>query len=205
MPKKQWSWTSPCVSWIGIEIEQPHRRSAPPSAHEEKPRVAGGAAWGCPFHSLGVTGTTRLLFLAKMQNTEDRIRASFVAQGLMTTIGAKLDRVADGEVQISMPFSKSLSQQQGFVHAGAITSIVDSACGYAALTKAPAGFEVVTAEFKVNLLRPAIGTRFVAIGKVQNAGKLLTVCTGEVRAFKDNDESFKVVAIMQATFVNVSA
>jgi len=121
----------------------------------------------------------------------------------MATIGATLALVTDGEVHIALPFSKSLSQQQGFVHAGAITSIVDSACGYAALTKAPEESEVVTAEFKVNLLRPAIGTRFLAIGKVQNAGRLLTVCTGKVRAFNDKDDSYKVVALMQATFVNV--
>ena len=80
-------------------------------------------------------------------------------------------------------------------------SIVDSACGYAALTKAPPGHEVVTAEFKLNLLRPAIGERFVAIGKVVNAGKMLTVCTGEVLAYKDG--ATKVVALMQATIVNV--
>jgi uncharacterized protein (TIGR00369 family) len=139
-----------------------------------------------------------------MVTTEERIAASFGAQGLMATIGASLCFVADGEVHIALPFSKSLSQQQGFVHAGAITSIVDSACGYAALTKAPPNFEVVTAEFKVNLLRPAIGDRFLAVGKVQNAGKLLTVCTGEVRAFTVNSESYKVVALMQATFVNVA-
>lgn len=138
-----------------------------------------------------------------MQNTKVRIATSFAAQGLMATIGATLALVTDGEVHIALPFSKSLSQQQGFVHAGAITSIVDSACGYAALTKAPEESEVVTAEFKVNLLRPAIGTRFLAIGKVQNAGRLLTVCTGEVRAFNDKDDSYKVVALMQATFVNV--
>ena len=136
--------------------------------------------------------------------TEDRITRSFQAQGLMATLGATLDRVADGEVHIALPFSAAISQQQGFGHAGAITSIVDSACGYAALTKAPPGMEVVTAEFKLNLLRPAIGQRFVAIGKVQNAGRLLTVCTGEVRAFAGPDDSSgKLVALMQGTFVNV--
>jgi len=107
-----------------------------------------------------------------MKNTEEKIAASFAAQGLMTTIGATLEKVQDGEVHIAMPFSTSLSQQHGFIHAGAITSIVDSACGYAALTKAPEDSEVVTAEFKLNLLRPAIGKRFLAIGVVQNAGKL---------------------------------
>ncbi len=119
----------------------------------------------------------------------------------MTTLGAELVLVTRGEVQISLPFSKQLSQQHGYVHAGAITSIVDSACGYAALTMAPPDCEVVTAEFKINLLRPAIGDRFLAVGKVQNAGKLLTVCTGEVQAFSGS--SCKVIAIMQATIVNI--
>jgi uncharacterized protein (TIGR00369 family) len=131
----------------------------------------------------------------------DRIAASFEKQGLMATLGAELLSAQEGEVQIGLPFSLHLSQQQGFVHAGAIASIVDSACGYAALTKAPPGHEVVTAEFKLNLLRPAIGERFVAIGKVVNAGKMLTVCTGEVLAYKDG--ATKVVALMQATIVNV--
>ena len=138
-----------------------------------------------------------------MTEIHQRIADSFNAQGLMQTIGARLALVADGEVHIEMPFSIGLSQQHGYVHAGAITSIVDSACGYAALTKAPPGFEVVTAEFKINFLRPAIGHRFVAIGRVQNAGKLLTVCTGEVRAFSGTGDAFKVVAFMQATVVNV--
>ena len=136
-----------------------------------------------------------------MSEIHDRIAARFEKQGLMATLGAELLSAQEGEVQISLPFSFHLSQQQGFVHAGAITSIVDSACGYAALTKAPPGHEVVTAEFKLNLLRPAIGERFVAIGKVVNAGKMLTVCTGEVLAYKDG--ATKVVALMQATIVNV--
>ncbi len=136
-----------------------------------------------------------------MSEIHDRIAASFEKQGLMATLGAELLSAQEGEVQIGLPFSLHLSQQQGFVHAGAITSIVDSACGYAALTKAPPGHEVVTAEFKLNLLRPAIGERFVAIGKVVNAGKMLTVCTGEVLAYKDG--ATKVVALMQATIVNV--
>ena len=136
-----------------------------------------------------------------MSDIAQRIADSFQKQGLMATFGAELLLAQEGEVQIAMPFSKHLSQQQGFIHAGAVTSIVDSACGYAALTKAPAGCEVVTAEFKINLLRPAIGDRFVAIGKVTNAGKMLTVCTGEVHAY--TGDSSKLVALMQATIVNV--
>ena len=138
-----------------------------------------------------------------MSDMQERIADSFNAQGMMATIGARLAFVSDGEVHIALPFSMQLSQQRGYVHAGAITSILDTACGYAALTKAPADCDVVTAEFKINLLRPAIGERFLAIGRVQNAGKLLAVCTGEVRAFAGSDASYKVVALMQATMANV--
>lgn len=138
-----------------------------------------------------------------MSEIHKRIADSFNAQGLMVTIGAQLGLVADGEVQIELPFSSRLSQQHGYLHAGATTSILDSACGYAALTKAPPDFEVVTAEFKINLLRPALGERFLAIGRVQSSGKLLTVCTGEVRAFSGSGDDYKVVALMQATIANV--
>ncbi len=138
-----------------------------------------------------------------MNDLQNRVATSFNAQGLMTTLGAQLVHVTDGEVHIEMPFSTTLSQQHGYIHAGAITSIVDSACGYAGLTKAPADHDVVTAEFKINFMRPAIGERFLAIGKVQNAGKMLSVCTGEVRAFTGSSSTYKVIAVMQATIVNV--
>jgi len=138
-----------------------------------------------------------------MSDLQKRIVESFAAQGLMTTIGARIAHVSDGEVHIALPFSAQLSQQHGYVHAGAITSIVDSACGYAALTKSPAECEVVTAEFKINFLRPAVGDEFLAVGKVQNAGKQLTVCTGEVRAFTRSSSAVKVIALMQATIANV--
>lgn len=136
---------------------------------------------------------------------QERITASFNSQGLMETLGARLVSVAEGEVQIEIPYSSKLSQQHGFMHAGVITSVVDNACGYAALTRAPVGGEVVTAEFKVNFVRPAIGERFIAVGKVLNAGKLLTVCTGEVRAYAGGADAYKVVALMQATIANVPA
>ena len=138
-----------------------------------------------------------------MSDIHHRIAASFSAQGLMATIGAKLALVSDGEVHIALPYSERLSQQHGYVHAGAITSILDSACGYAALTKAPPECDVVTAEFKINFLRPALGDHFLAIGRVQISGRLLTICTGEVRAFSGTGSTHKVVALMQATIVNV--
>jgi uncharacterized protein (TIGR00369 family) len=138
-----------------------------------------------------------------MTEMHPRVSASFDAQGLMRTLGATLVSVSDGEVQIEMRFAPGASQQHGYIHAGAITSIVDSACGYAALTRAPAGCEVVTAEFKINFVRPAIGDRFVAVGKVQSAGRMLSVCTGEVHAYSGSTS--KVIALMQATIVTVGA
>ena len=138
-----------------------------------------------------------------MESIEQRVARSFEAQGLMETLGAKLVLVADGEVHIALPFSRRLSQQHGFIHAGALASIVDNACGYAALTKAPQAGEVVTVEFKVNFLRPALGDRFLAVGKVQSAGKSLAVCTGEIQASGGQEPSRKVVAIMQATMMYV--
>jgi uncharacterized protein (TIGR00369 family) len=138
-----------------------------------------------------------------LSDLETKIGESFAAQGLMKTLGAQIAHVSEGEVHIALPFSTLLSQQHGYVHAGAIASILDSACGYAALTKAPLDHDVVTAEFKINLLRPALGERFLAIGKVQNAGKRLTVCTGEVRAFTHPGDTGKLIALMQATIANV--
>jgi len=136
-----------------------------------------------------------------MTDPKHRILSSFERQGLMATFGARLVSVADGEVQIELPFTATLSQQHGYLHAGAVSSVLDSACGYAALTRAPSDHEVVTAEFKINFLRPAIGDRFLAVGKVQNAGRQLTVCTGEIHAFTGT--ACKLIAIMQATVVNV--
>ena len=140
-----------------------------------------------------------------MNELQHRVAASYGAQGLMQTLGARLALVADGEVHIELPFSTQLSQQHGYVHAGAVTSVVDSACGYAALTRAPAGHEVVTAEFKINFLRPALGERFTAVGKLENAGRQLAVCRGEVRAHASGQSGYKVVAMMQATMVYVAA
>lgn len=138
-----------------------------------------------------------------MNKLHDRILASFNAQALMTTLGASLAFVGDSEVHIALPFSAHLSQQRGYVHAGAITSVVDSACGYAAMTQVAEGADVVTAEFKINFMRPALGERFLAVGRVQSAGRLLSVCTGEVRAFAGPGAQYKLVALMQATVVTI--
>lgn len=132
---------------------------------------------------------------------EKQVSASFAAQGLMRTLGAELVYVADGEVHIALYPRDELSQQHGYMHAGVITSVVDSACGYAALTAAPPGHEVLTVEFKVNFMRPAAADRFLAIGRVTKAGRALTVCQGEV--FAEHDTRRDSIAMMQATMMNV--
>ena len=115
----------------------------------------------------------------------------------MTTLGASLEVVEPGRVHIAAPSSPALTQQHGFVHAGVISSIADSACGYAAMTLAPAGAEVLTVEFKISLIAPARGERFVVRATVLRAGKRLSFCTGEVYAVRDSDE--ELIATMLST------
>jgi uncharacterized protein (TIGR00369 family) len=133
----------------------------------------------------------------------DRIAASFAKQGLMGTLGATLASVEPGRVVIGMPFSAHLSQQHGFIHAGAITSIVDSACGYAALSLMPEGAAVLTTEFKINLMAPAAGERFEAEGKVIRAGKRVHVAMGEAFAIAGGNR--KQIAVMLATMMVIEA
>ncbi len=128
---------------------------------------------------------------------EARVRASFARQRFMATLGATLERVAPGEVVIALPYREALTQQHGFLHAGAVTAVVDSACGYAALSLMEPGAGVVSVEFKLNLLAPAVGERFVATARVLKAGRTLTVCSGELTT----DDT--VVAVMQATMMTV--
>lgn len=127
----------------------------------------------------------------------ERILASFTQQSFMQTLGAELTGAEEGQVTIELPFSDALCQQQGFLHAGVVATLADNVCGYAALTKMPAEADVVTAEFKINFVRPAIGERLVAKGAVETAGKRLCVCRGEVSAISQGES--KVVALVQAT------
>ncbi len=129
----------------------------------------------------------------------DRIRTSFARQRMMRTLGADLVSVRPGEVEIALSFREDLTQQHGYMHAAAITAIGDSACGYAALTMMDVGVEVLSVEFKVNLLSPAAGERFVATGRVIRAGHTLTVCSGEVHA--EQAGSRKLICVMQATMI----
>jgi uncharacterized protein (TIGR00369 family) len=132
---------------------------------------------------------------------ESRIRSSFARQGLMATLGATLDSVAAGEVVITLPVRAEVGQQHGFVHAGAVAAIADSAAGYAALTLMPAGTGVLTTEFKINLLSPAAGTRLVARGKVIKAGRTLTLAMTEVHA--ETADGAKLCALLTATLMTI--
>lgn len=130
---------------------------------------------------------------------EKRVRESFAQQLVMQLIDARLSRVEPGAIDIVLPFRQNLTQQNGYVHAGIITTIADSACGYAAYTLMPAGSSVLSVEFKVNLLRPAQGDEFVAEGRVLKAGNTLTVARCDVQANTGSES--KLIATMLATMI----
>ena len=132
-------------------------------------------------------------------NFANEVRASFAQQSIMNLIGAKLSRVEPGLVEITLPYRIDLTQQDGFVHAGIVTTIADSACGYAAYSLMPAGSRVLSVEFKVNLLRPAAGESFVAHAEVIKPGKTLTVVRADVFALTKNERT--LVATMQGTMM----
>lgn len=132
---------------------------------------------------------------------EARVRASFAAQSMMTTIGARMEKLAPGECEIVMPFSEHIGQQHGFAHGGGVGMICDSACGYAALTLIPLDKEVVSVEYKINFLRPAVGEKFIARGRVRRAGKSMSVCEGEVEAVSGDKRT--IIAVMLATMAAV--
>jgi uncharacterized protein (TIGR00369 family) len=132
-----------------------------------------------------------------------RVRASFARQGVMETIGAELAHVGDGRVVVAVPIEVRLSQQHGFLHAGVVVAALDSACGYAALTRMDGDAEVLTVELKVNLLAPAAGERLVAEGEVLRAGRTLTVCRGD--AYAEDGAERVHVATMLATMIRRSA
>jgi uncharacterized protein (TIGR00369 family) len=131
----------------------------------------------------------------------DRVRASFAKQRVMATIGATLERVEPGEVSIAMPANPSLTQQHGYLHAGIIATIADSACGYAALSLMPDDAAVLSIEFKTNMLAPADGERFIARGKVIKPGRTIMVCDATVHAVRNGAE--KLVATMTGTMMVV--
>ncbi|MGI9481749.1 MAG: PaaI family thioesterase [Hyphomicrobiales bacterium] len=127
---------------------------------------------------------------------EARVRESFSRQSLMTLFGAELVRVRPGEVEVELPQNPALLQQHGFFHAGVTTSIADTAAGYAALTLFKPDSEVLTTEYKVNLLAPAKGEKLVARGRVLKPGRTLTICKSDVVAMADGGETLVATALL---------
>jgi uncharacterized protein (TIGR00369 family) len=133
----------------------------------------------------------------------EEIKESFTKQTVMALIGGELTRVEPGIIEITLPYRTDLTQQHGFVHAGIITTIADSACGYAAYTLMPPGSDVLAVEFKVNLMRPAKGETFVARAEVMKSGRTLTVVRADVRALTNGRDDGELVAIMQGTMMRL--
>ncbi|MGO4689239.1 PaaI family thioesterase [Glaciibacter sp. 2TAF33] len=135
--------------------------------------------------------------------TRRRIAESFARQGLMQHFGARLGYIGHGEVHIHLPISPNVTQQHGYFHGGATGAIADSAGGYAALTMLDHGSEVLTVEYKINLIAPAAGEELKAIGTVVKAGRILTVCRLDVYAQSGNEQ--KHIATGQQTLIRADA
>lgn len=130
-----------------------------------------------------------------MEDLTERVRMAVAQQPFMTTLGVTVARAAPGEVDLELPFDERFAQQHGFLHAGAVAAVLDSACGYAAWSAADGEVDVLTVEYKINLLEPAVGEQVLCQGRVVRSGGRLTVCRGEAYA----DE--KLVAASTTTMV----
>jgi uncharacterized protein (TIGR00369 family) len=140
-------------------------------------------------------------FTAKDPAFHERVRRSFAAQPMMGTIGAFLERIEPGAVDVVLPVASHIRQQHGFVHAGAVSTIADTACGFAALTLMPSGAGVLTTEFKINLMAPAAGERILARGRVVKASGTLVVTQAEV--FAEAGGGSRLIALMTATVMTI--
>jgi uncharacterized protein (TIGR00369 family) len=139
----------------------------------------------------------KMRFEAQDANFESRVRENFTRQRVMQLIGAELKTVEPGIVEIEIPTREDLTQQDGFMHAGIVTTVLDSACGYAAYTLMPSSSSVLSVEFKVNLLAPAKGKVITARAEVKRSGRTLTVCTADALA------DGKICATMLATMMSL--
>ena len=132
---------------------------------------------------------------------KEKVEASFNRQEMMKTINVSIIAVRPGEVELEFPYQAGLTQQHGFIHAGIVSTVLDSACGYAAFSLMPVNAAVLTIEFKVNLLAPAEGERFRAVGKVKKHGKNISVTEGELFSHMKGEQ--KLVATMVGTIMSV--
>ena len=145
---------------------------------------------------------TTMEFSPQDPDFDRRVRASFARQQVMATLGIEISRLSPGEIELTMPYAAAHTQQHGFVHAGIIATALDSACGYAAFSLMTANAEVLTVEFKISLLAPARGHRFVFQAQVVKPGKTLTFCQARALA-KDGNAEPRLVASMAATLMAI--
>lgn len=145
--------------------------------------------------------TTAAVFDPIDPQYHQRVKTSFDRQGAMTTLQAVLAAVQPGVVDITFGHAQALTQQHGFLHAGMLATAMDSACGYAAFTLMAPGDAVLTIEFKINLLAPALGDRFRAQGRVVKPGRTISVCEGHAYAIVGSEE--KLIATMSCTLMCV--
>jgi uncharacterized protein (TIGR00369 family) len=134
-----------------------------------------------------------------------RVRGSFAQQAAMTLIGAELVEVGPGRITMTLAHSERVTQQHGFIHAGIVSTALDSACGYAAATLMPADAGVLTIEFKVNLLAPARGPQLRIEGRVTKAGRTISVADGQAwQPHPSRPGEEQLVATITATLMTVT-
>ncbi len=138
-------------------------------------------------------------FDPKDANFETRVRTSFARQIAMVTLGIEMVDLRAGEVELRMPYAAAYAQQHGFIHAGIITTALDSACGYAAFSLMPDDAAVLTVEFKTNLIAPAKGDYFLFRASVLKPGRTITVCDAQAFAAEQGKE--KLIATMTGTMM----
>lgn len=141
------------------------------------------------------------IFKPADEDYQTKVHNSFDRQEIMKTVNASILAVRPGEVEIQFPYHKKLTQQHGFIHAGIVSTVLDSACGYAAFSLMPAEAAVLTIEFKINLLSPAKGEQFRAVGTVKKPGRNITVTQGELFSYEGGEQ--KLLATMVGTIMSV--
>ena len=141
------------------------------------------------------------IFQVQDPGYEARVRRTFANQPAMATLGISLVRMEPGTLELHMPYDERFSQQNGFLHAGAISTALDTACGLASYTLMPAQADILTVEFKINLLAPAKGQTFRFVGSVVKPGRTLVIVDG--RAFANDSGSEKLIATMSATMITM--
>lgn len=137
--------------------------------------------------------------MAITDHIKNKIKENFSRQTFMATLGASIHLIEEGKVELVCEHNEKLTQQNGFLHAGVLTSVCDSACGYAALSVMQGNADVLSVEFKTNLLRPAGCKKIKAVGEVVKAGKTLVFCEGKVF----NEDTGEILTTMQATMIAV--